>query len=167
MRLIVLLFLIVGSGVASAEGIRLNPDDFGPAPVFNWTKPAPSPEGMMPPPPQLTACITNDERNRALRTVRSDCSCSTYADALKQSPWDRPRDLVCGFQWYACWAPIPNDQSVRDRYLSGFASYSPEDMALIKDGLLEQVSDAGALAEIRNGQVSEDALSWDTDRTCD
>ncbi|WP_340692445.1 hypothetical protein [Hyphomonas sp.] len=167
MRLIFLLLLIIGAGVASAQGIRLNPDDFGPAPVFNWTEAPPSPEGMMPAPPQLTACISNDERNRALRTVKSDCSCSAYAEALEQKPWDRARDLVCGFDWYACWAPVRSDQAVRERFLSGFAAYSPEDMALMKDALLEQVSDAGALNEIRKGQVMEDALAWDTARVCD
>jgi len=166
MRLIFVLFLIVGAGVASAQAIRLNPDDFGPAPVFNWAK-SPSLEGMMPAPPQLTACISNDERNRALRTVKHDCSCSTYAEALAQTPWDRPRDLVCGFDWYACWAPVRSDQAVRERFLSGFATYSPEDMALIKDALLEQVSDAGALEAIRKGQIMEDALAWDTARVCD
>lgn len=167
MRLKLVLFLIIGAGVASAQGMRLNPDEDGAGAVVNLAEASASSEGLMPAPPQLTTCISSVERNRALRTVKYDCSCSTYAEALEQKPWDRPRDLVCGLDWYACWAPVPSDQSVRERFLSGFASYSPEDMALIKDALLEQVSDADALEDIRKGQILEDALAWDTARVCD
>lgn len=166
MRIVLMLLLVIGSGVASAQGVRLNPDDFGPAPVFKWAEPASSLEGMMSPPPKLDVCISRDERNRAFRTVSLDCSCSTYAAALKQAPWNRARDLVCGVQWYACWAPIPSDESVRARYLSNFSNYTPEDMALIRGSLLAQVSDPGALNEIRKGQIAEDALAWDMARVC-
>lgn len=167
MRLNLVLLLIIVAGVASAQGVHLTPDDVGSGRAVNRTEAPSSPGGMLPAPPQLTACISNDERNRALRTVKPDCSCSTYAEALAQRPWDRARDLVCGFDWYACWAPVRSDQAVRERFLSGFAAYSPEDMALMKDALLEQVSDAAALNEIRKGQVLEDALAWDTARVCD
>tara|TARA_R110001606_G_scaffold227176_2_gene375271 strand:- start:959 stop:1462 length:504 start_codon:yes stop_codon:yes gene_type:complete len=167
MRLILIFLLIINAHAASAQGVRLNPDDFGPAPVFNWAKATPSMNGRMPAPPSLGACISRDERNRALRNVSYDCSCTGYAAALKRQTWDRSQDLVCGIQWYACWAPVPSDQTVRDRFLSGFADYSPADRALLNDDLMKQVSTARALDEMRDGQVSEDALAWDTARACE
>jgi len=166
MRLIFICLLIISAGAAGAQGVRLNPDDFGPAPVFDWAGTGPSPTGRMPAPPPLGACIAREERNRALRNVSYDCSCSGYAAALKRQPWDRPQDFVCGFHWYACWAPVPSDEDVRDRFLSGFADYTAADRALLNESLMKQVSDARALDEMRKGQVSEDALAWDTARTC-
>lgn len=167
MRLILISLLVINVHAASAQGIRLNPDDFGPAPVFNWAEATSSMEGGMQAPPLLGACISRDERNRALRNVSYDCSCSGYAAALKRQTWDRPQDFVCGIQWYACWAPVPSDQEVRDRFLSGFADYSPADRALLNENLMKQVSTAQALDEMRAGQVSQDALAWETARACE
>ncbi|MEZ5938678.1 MAG: hypothetical protein R3C52_10740 [Hyphomonadaceae bacterium] len=122
---------------------------------------AQSSNGALGDPPQRGACVTREERSRALAGGACDCSCSARAES-----WTSRCDLVCGVEWYVCRAPRPTDQAVRDRYMKGFAAYTPGDMQLIQESLNEMLSDPMALEEIRNGQLMEDGLAWDTARAC-
>ena len=153
------MFLVCTS--AGAEPPILNPDDFGGAPVLGEATPSVPAERQLAPPTQRNQCVSKQARSEALSAGVCDCSCEAYA-----SNWTDRCDLVCGVEWYACWAPRPADEDVIERYMKGYETFTEGDMDLIRDSLDGMLSDPDMIEQIRQGFLMEDGLEWENARTC-
>lgn len=146
---------------AVAEPPILDPDDFGSMPDLVTSTSSPSLSGVLAPPPARNQCISKEVRAEASSAGACDCSCQAYA-----SNWTDRCDLVCGVEWYACWAPRPADEDVIERYMKGYDTFTEGDMDLIRDSLDEMLGDPDVIEQIRQGFLMEDGLEWENARTC-
>lgn len=87
-------------------------------------------------PPEIDACMTQDEIDAAAFGTGCRCDCDAYARGV-----ERRCLAACGLAYYACWAPDPTDaelaQQLDPQMLAMLQQMPPEERAALRQGYLQ------------------------------